>query len=215
MGFESTLWTVIRRARDGEEDALQRFVRSYGPAIVSYLVRRGFGREAEDLAQEVFLRVFRAGLLDSADPSKGRFRNLILAVTRNVLGNHVERQLAAKRGGGKVVPLEDAAVAPDGEDDSFAREWVTHLLARAFERLAREHPAYHEALRAFLLEGKTYAEIQARSGHPETTIKNHVHRGKRKLAEYVRDEVREYSASREDYEEELASLARFLPEGPN
>ena len=189
--FQSTLWTVIRGAGKGDEAALRDFVLKYRPPVLAYLVRRGFRAEAEDLAQEVFLRVFQDRVLLKADPSLGRFRSLLLSVTRHVLGHHVERELAKKR-------VPPPPVPEPSTDEDFDREWVAHLIEVALARLAKEHPNYHEALRASL-EGGTPADY------------NHVARGKKKLAEYLKDQVRDYSASRAELDEELRFLSRFFP----
>ena len=191
--FQSTLWTVIRGAGKGDEAALRDFVLKYRPPVLAYLARRGFRAEAEDLAQEVFLRVFQDRVLLKADPSLGRFRSLLLSVTRHVLGHHVERELAKKR----VPPPSSGAAEAAKEDEDFDREWVAHLIEVALARLAKEHPNYHDALRASL-DG-------------QAADYNHVARGKKKLAEYLRDQVRDYSASRAELDEELRFLSKFFP----
>jgi hypothetical protein len=190
--FQSTLWTVIRGAGKGDEAALRDFVLKYRPPVLAYLARRGFRAEAEDLAQEVFLRIFRDRVLDKADPARGRFRSLLLSVTRHVLSHHVERELAKKRQAPPAAP-EPAA----DTDETFDRAWVAHLIEIALARLAREHPNYHDALRAHL-DGAGGADY------------NHVARGKKKLGEYLREQVRDYSASRAEFDEELRFLSRFF-----
>lgn len=210
--FESTLWTLILEARAGQERALRDFILRYRTPVVAYCARRGLASEAEDLAQEVFLRLFRDGVLLKADPAKGRFRSLLLAVTKHVIGNYLEREHAEKRGGGRVQPISDVEIAAAEQgDEEFDREWVTHLLEKALARLAREHANYHDALRRFLLEGRSYAEISKATGKSEGEIKNYIHRGKAKLTEYLREEVREYSATHAEFDQELRSLSRFLP----
>jgi RNA polymerase sigma-70 factor (ECF subfamily) len=202
--FQSTLWTLIRGADRGDEAALREFALKYRAPVLAYIGRRGFARESEDLAQEVFLRVFQDRVLAKADPSRGRFRSLLLSVTRHVIGHHVERQLAQKR---QPAP----AAEPANADEGFDREWVGHLIEVALARLAREHPPYHEALRRFLLQGESCAAIAESLGKSEQDIHNHIHRGKKKLADYLREQVRDYSSSREDYDEEIKYLSRFFP----
>ncbi len=209
--FQSTLWTLIRGADRGDEAALREFALKYRTPVVAYVTRRGFAREADDLAQEVFLRVFQDRVLSKADPSRGRFRSLLLSVTRHVIGHHVERQLARKRGAGEVGPLEGVEPAAPASDEAFDREWVGHLIEVALARLAREHPAYHEALRRFLLEDASAAEAARALGRSEQDVHNHLHRGRKKLADYLREQVRDYSSSRADYDEELDYLSRFFP----
>jgi RNA polymerase sigma-70 factor (ECF subfamily) len=197
--FQSTLWTVIRGADRGEETALREFALKYRGPIVSYIARRGLPNDAEDLAQEVFLRLLQDRVLAKADPSRGRFRSLLLAVTRHVISHHREREGAQKRGGGNVRSLENVDVSSQEPDESFDREWVGHLVELSLARLAREHPNYHEALQKSVLEGASGIDH------------NLIHRGKKKVADYLREQIQEYSLSREDYEAELQYLARFFP----
>jgi RNA polymerase sigma-70 factor (ECF subfamily) len=205
-GFQSTLWTLIRGADRGDEAALRDFALKYRAPVVAYVAARGLAADAEDLAQEVFLRIFQDRVLSKADPARGRFRSLILSVTRHVIGHHVERQLARKR-----QAVQGPEPATGGDDEGFDREWVGHLIEVALARLAREHPPYHEALRLFLLEGRPVAEIARATGRAEQDVHNHLHRGRKKLADYLREQVRDYSSSREDFDEEIRSLSRFFP----
>jgi RNA polymerase sigma-70 factor (ECF subfamily) len=197
--FQSTLWTVIRGADRGEEAALRQFALKYRGPIVSYIARRGLPNDAEDLAQEVFLRLLQDRVLSKADPSRGRFRSLLLAVTRHVMGRHRERESAQKRGGGSLRSLDNVDVSSQEPDESFDREWVGHLVEVALARLAREHPNYHDALQRSMLDGASGVDH------------NQIHRGKKKVAEYLREQIQEYSLSREDYEAELQYLAKFFP----
>jgi RNA polymerase sigma factor (sigma-70 family) len=209
--FQSTLWTVIRGADRGEEAALREFTLKYRGPIVAYIARRGLENDAEDLAQEVFLRLIQDRVLSKADPSQGRFRSLLLAVTRHVIGHHRERESAQKRGGDKVQSLNDLDVSSQEPDEHFDREWVGHLVEVALARLAREHPNYHGALHRAVLEGASGAEIAKSLGTTEGDVHNLIHRGKKKIADYLREQVQEYSLSREDYDEELKYLSKFFP----
>ena len=209
--FQSTLWTVIRGADRSEETALREFALKYRGPIVGYIARRGFANDAEDLAQEVFLRLLQDRVLSKADPSQGRFRSLLLAVTRHVLGKHRERESAQKRGGGQVRSLGDQDVSRDEPDEHFDREWVSHLVEVALARLAREHPDYHQALQRSALDGIPCAQIATSLGKTEGDIHNWIHRGKKMLVDYLKDQVQEYSLSRQDYDEELKYLSKFFP----
>ncbi len=209
--FQSTLWTLIHSAREGEEKAFEDFFLKYRSPVVAFCVRKGMGQEAEDLAQEVFTRIFRDGVLAKADPSKGRFRSLILVVTKNVIGNHLERVRAKKRGGGQVQQLGEIDVADSVEEETFDREWVSHLIESSLERLSLSNKNYYEALRRFLLEEESYAIIAPAMGKSEGEIKNYIHRGKAKLVQFLQEEVRDYSTSHGEYEDELRHLSKYLP----
>ncbi len=209
--FLSTLWTVVRKAGEGNTTAVTDLVSRYRPAVVRFLRARGLSdADAEDVAQEVFLRLFDDQVLLKADPARGRFRSLLLAVTRHALGHFLEHRQAAKRGAGRApVPLGDLA-ARDERDDAFDREFVACLLSVALDRLRRENPAYYEAIHAFLVEERPQREIARAQGETEAAVRNHVARGKAKLAQILREEILTYSSSREEFEAELAYLTKFL-----
>ncbi|MBI3724948.1 RNA polymerase sigma factor [bacterium] len=218
-GFPSTLWTLIRSAGAGREAAVADFVTRYRPAVVRFACRRGLdAAEAEDIAQEVFVRVFDDGLLGRADRAQGRFRSLLLAVTRHVLGHHFERRSAQKRGGGKA-PLsldrtDVAAIAEvaarDERDPDFDREWLAALLARALERLKVENRSYHECLSAFLVHGKSHKEVAAALGKTEAQVRHAISRGKAKLGAILRDEIAEYALSPGEFADEVRYLSALL-----
>ena len=103
--FPTTLWTRIKQA--GKEDPLASDVvaRRYYPAILSYLQGQGQGQglsaaEADDVAQEVFLQLFSKDVLVRADRDKGRFRALLITVTKRIVQGNYRKQSAQKRGGG-------------------------------------------------------------------------------------------------------------------
>lgn len=205
-----TRWTLIDAARSGDEEAQRRFVRKYRRPTVAYLRACGLGSGAEDVAQEVFLRLFQDGVLDKADPSKGKFRSLLLAVTKNLLGKHLRAERAEKRGGGAVQSLGDRQVSAPQPDEAFEREWLLNILDLCMARLEREHPHYHGALSRFLLEGRNQTQVAEAMGKSARDVRNYVHRGKQKLVAYMREEAWNYSASRTEYAEEIQHLSRLL-----
>jgi RNA polymerase sigma factor (sigma-70 family) len=211
--FSLTRWTLIRLAQEGDEEALSAFVLRYRPPVVHYFHRRGQAEEAEDLAQEVFLRFLGEGVLARADPAQGRFRNLVFAVTRNVLGDHLRRVQAQKRGGGQVASLgsHDVEVAASEEEqEAFDRGWLTHLLERALERLEAEEPVYYAALRGVFFDQRSYEDVANELGKAKGDVNNYVYRGKKKLVSFLRSGVWEYSSSAQECREELAHLTRYL-----
>ena len=208
MSLSATHWSVIEAARAGDEAAMEALFAKYRPAVVAYLARAGFVADSEDLGQEVFLRLFRGGL--RADANLGAFRSLVFTITRNVVRNHLEAAGAKKRAA-TLVPFDEATVAAPASTDGFDQEWLVRLVDVALQRLSVERPNYYQALRLFLIEGQPQARVAELLGQTVASVKNHVHRGKQALIEYVREEVLAYSGSRAAYVVELDALARLLP----
>src|SRR4051812_35911779 len=51
---------LMLKAQEGDEDAFRELVDHYGPRVFGYFIRQVRNRaEAEDLTQEVFLRLYR------------------------------------------------------------------------------------------------------------------------------------------------------------
>jgi RNA polymerase sigma-70 factor (ECF subfamily) len=211
-GPVETRWTLIQAAAAGDAAAQRSFVARYRPAILAFLERRGAGEEAEDLAQEVFLRLFQ-GTLGRADPERGRFRSLLFTVAQRTLASAAERGGALKRGGGQrpeALGERDVASGAESPEAAFDRAWLERLLGLALERLLAEHPAYHAAIERTFLRGERQAQAAQALGISPQSVKNHVHRGKAKLIAYLQEEVSSYALAADDRAAELDHLATLL-----
>ncbi len=212
--FQSTLWTVIERARQGDRDSFGSFVRSYRRPLVSFLQARGVAEEdAEDLSQEIFLRIFEKRLLSRMDPARGRFRSFLLAIAKNVLSEQRRSAGALKREGGRVrISLEDLGEIPDESDPEFDRLWVENLLQVAFEGLkaVEAEGLSCELLRAYTEEDVTYADLAALHKIGEGQVRDLIHAARARLKKRVQELVADYVLSREELAEEKAFLSRYL-----
>jgi RNA polymerase sigma-70 factor (ECF subfamily) len=221
--FGSTIWSVVERARQGDPKAADLLVRTYRRPVLQYIRRKGIAEhDAEDVAQEVFLRLTRRGILERCFQTGGRFRSLLIGVTKNVLHESLRRESARKRGGDvKTRPLPtdsqvEAPGVPQEEDETFDQFWMLHLIQRAFERLQKEclvkKTSYYDATRLFILDGCDYRTISQNIGQPLTNIKNLVQRGRLKLVDFLRQEIADYSQPGSQYEDEVRRLMRYLRE---
>src|SRR5450432_4240200 len=109
--FPTTRWTLVVAAGDPQRkearSALISLCENYWYPLYAFLRRWGHTPDqAQDLAQEFFVRVLEGRYLDRADPEKGRFRSFILTSLKFFVADVKDRQRAHKRGGGLVVPLE-------------------------------------------------------------------------------------------------------------
>jgi RNA polymerase sigma-70 factor (ECF subfamily) len=190
--FPTTIWTTIRQAAADDRDALDGFARRYREPVLRYLRSRSVrGDDAEDLCQEVFLRILRGNVLGKADAARGRFRSLVLTVARNALLDRLRRRNE---------PAVDVEVAePAAVDPEFDREWAWHLTERALEHLRESGSPYYAVLRGHL------------DGEAQDRQKLWIAR--KKLAGLLRREVAFTCATGADFQEELAYLAQFLRPG--
>lgn len=101
--FPSTLWTIVRTARDHQCGiALETLCRAYWFPLYAYAQRQGYRPEdAQDLTQEFFSRLLEDHSLGSVHESKGRFRSFLLASFKHLLANEWKRSQRQKRGGGR------------------------------------------------------------------------------------------------------------------
>lgn len=214
MQFPTTLWTQIRQAGQADRQAGEEVARRYLPAIVSYLRLRGFSEgDSDDLAQDVFVRLFGEKILLRAEKERGRFRSLVIAVAKQAIGDALRRRSAQKRGGGVAHVDIAAAMTEDAEDEEFDRGWASNLLSLALQRLREECErtgmAYHRAL-AMHLAGKSYDEIAAAMTAALTNVSTWIRRARQRVKGYVDEEIRAYSSSREEYSQETRRMARLL-----
>ncbi|MFL5328304.1 MAG: RNA polymerase sigma factor [Gemmataceae bacterium] len=133
---DSTCWTVIRAAAEGDRTARDLFARQYEPVIRTYLAARWRGNplanQADDVVQDVFVEFFKpTGVLNRADASfEGGFRALLYGVVRNVARRVEARPKAIDQDLGPI-PSDDTALSR-----VFDRAWATAIMKAAAEKQA-------------------------------------------------------------------------------
>lgn len=229
--FATTRWSLVAAAGEGRASspecrrALEELCRIYWRPVHAF-VRRWTGREdgAEDLTQELFLRLCAGDAFAAADRERGRFRAYLCACTRSFLLSERRRERARKRGDGRAPrSLEDAqgALDPAVDEDAarlFERDWALALLEEALGHLAHEYARAGQAelfreLRPTLepeLERGFYAQAAERTGLSEGALRVAAHRLRRRFGEALRDAVRETVRDPADVEDELRGLFRAL-----
>lgn len=174
---------LVARARQGDEAAWVDLVRQQQVAVfrLAYLLL-GDADEAEDVAQEAFIRAFRA--LDRFDLDRP-LRPWLLRITANLARNRrraLGRYLAALRRSLEAAP-QPVASNPVGEHVRQQEE--ARALWQAVQRLRRtdQEVIY---LRYFL--DLSVAETAAAAGVAPGTIKSRLHRALGRLRAVIEQE---------------------------
>lgn len=215
--FPTTVWTHVKSAKDGDSSQLSHILVRYRAPIVGFLRRKGVREDlAEDLAQEVLIRVSKRDFLRKIDPALGKFRTLLLSVTRHVLSEELKRERAQRRGGDvKRVEGSDVIDQLKGREDAvFDQLWVRELVEFALRGLDEDSKKrglpLADAFRFKYLEGLSQEEVAERLGCGIFNAKNHIYYGKLRFKELLLTAIKDYCATPEEYEDELRRLSPYL-----
>ena len=136
--------------------------------------------EAEDLAQDVFLRVYRT--LASYRSAHGGFATWVTSVTRNLLIDHyrrTKRDRVTDSLDDKMAVVENKESAGRRPDEQALLGELSGQLQNALTKLS---PELREAVILRDLQQLEYAEIQIVLAVPEGTVKSRINRGRIELA---------------------------------
>ena len=172
---------LVQRCLRGDNSAWEVLVRQHTRRIYNLCYRfTSNGPEAEDLTQEVFLRVYRT--LGSYRSAHGGFATWMTAVTRNLLIDHYRRTRRDRM----TDSLEDVMPKLEEKESAARRPDQTALVGELSEQVQRAlgkiSPDLREAVILRDLQGLEYREIQDVLGVPEGTVKSRINRGRIELA---------------------------------
>lgn len=172
----------IAHAQEGDETAFASLVEAYQMPVFNLCYRLlGDRPEAEDAAQETFLRAHRS--IRKYDV-KRRFINWLLAIA----SNHCIDRLRKRRF--SLVSLETEQPMLSGESDPEAVFVETETTAKIHRLLARLSPKDRAAVVLFYWYELTLKEIGATLKMSESAVKTRLHRARRSLAEaWLEDET--------------------------
>ena len=175
---------LIRSCIDGEEFAFTQLVEDHQDMVLSIARRLGAGKEqAEDIAQEVFIRVYR---------NLGKFEGkskLSTWIYRIAYNTTVELWRKRKENFSYDF-LVDQGWQPESCDESpdklmERRDQVRHLQ----ELIAHLPEKYRGVIVLYYLQGKSYEQVAEIMGLPLGTVKTYLHRAKKALVlAYARKE---------------------------
>ena len=182
---------LVERLVARDERAFNALVRAYQRRVFTLVLRMiGQRAEAEDLAQEVFVQVFKAV---GSFRGESKLSTWIYRIAIN-LGKNRSKYLRVRHAGEQddLEALQErlpmgagthANVAHiDRPDEMMAGKQVERIVQQAILQL---EPTFRECLVLRDVEELSYEEIGAITGLPEGTVKSRIHRARAQLKELV------------------------------
>jgi RNA polymerase sigma-70 factor (ECF subfamily) len=176
---------MVERCLRGEEAAWEDLVKTHTRRVYSICLRfTSREQEAQDLTQEVFLRVFRT--VKSFRAGEGSFTVWLTRLTRNLLIDNYRRTKSERVTDSieeQLPMLEEKTAMESRTDGMLAGREASEVLQGALAKLS---PELREAVILRDLEGMEYREIAGTLGVPEGTVKSRLNRGRTELARILR-----------------------------
>jgi RNA polymerase sigma-70 factor, ECF subfamily len=189
---QAALAELATRCLAGDPVAWEKLAKTQHRKVYGLCYRfTGSATDAEDLTQEVFLKMYRN--LGNFDPTRGSFGTWLTTLTRNLLVDNYRRSRMDRASDS----LDESV---DGEDDgpsklerlADSRPGQDHhvagleLRAQIQQALAQVSPELREAVILRDLEDMDYKEIADVLGVPQGTVKSRISRGRSELARLLK-----------------------------
>ena len=169
---------LVQQCLQGDGSAWEELVRRHTRRIYNICYRfTGNGTDAEDLSQEVFLRVYKT--LGSYRSAYGGFATWMTSVTRNLLIDHYRRTKRDRVTDSLDDAMENKASSARRPDELALMGELSSQIQTALTKLS---PELREAVILRDLQQLEYGEIQRTLSVPEGTVKSRINRGRIELA---------------------------------
>ena len=176
---------LVKRCLGGENTAWEELLRVHTRKVYSVCYRfTGRGSEAEDLTQEIFIKVFQT--LKTYDAAQGTFSTWLNRVARNHLVDHYRRTRKDRVTSSledELGHLEEKPSAGTGPVARVEARERKEMLQAALDRLS---PDMREAVILRDFQDLDYEEIAQVLGVPEGTVKSRINRGRLELARLLK-----------------------------
>lgn len=173
---------LVGRCLAGEHEAWESIVRQYHKRIYNVAYRyTGRFDEAEDLTQDIFLKVYRT--LGSYRPESGALVTWLIRVGRNHIIDHYRKYKTERSKtdylDGEFERIEENPARYDTPGQALERREIADIVHQGLLRLSAD---LREAVILRDLEGFTYEEMAQTLDVPVGTVKSRISRGRTELA---------------------------------
>ena len=181
---------LVTRAQLGSEKAYRELLDRYQRPVFSIIFRMIRDREqAEDLAQETFVRVFNH--IGRYDP-RYKFSSWIFKIATNLTIDWIRRKelktvsIDGSRNAVTSDEMEASAITIVSEDENPEELLEAKELGEEIEEaIGKLRPEYRAAILLRHVEGREYQEIAEILSLPLGTVKTYIHRGRNELRDQL------------------------------
>lgn len=187
--FQTRQSLLLQLKENGDDEVWREFYAIYGRMIFGYALRfRLSHSEAEDVVQEVCVKLFRQILSFDYSPELGHFRGWLKTITKHAVIDYIRRK--TRRSDKAEAYREHAEVIGEEKRDKaeelWLREWEKAVMDAALRRVyARVGAQSQRIFHLFVVENRPAAEV----GETVGVEANAVYACKHRLLKLIREEV--------------------------
>lgn len=162
---------LMLRAKDDDLAAFSELVKKHQKSVMNFLARSGVYRDVEDIAQEAFLKLYRAR--HRYTPS-AKFTTFLYLIARQVMIDSI------RQGGRKAKLMENYGKEADQAEEASAMRGETGDAEIALGCLSQP---LREAVVLVVMQGMAYLEAAEVLGVPVGTVKSRISAAMQKMRE--------------------------------
>jgi RNA polymerase sigma-70 factor (ECF subfamily) len=239
--FATTRWSLIRNGGgagrpSAANEGLTQLCQIYWRPIFTFIYRWGYSaQDAQDLTQDFFIVILEGSLLQSADPTRGRFRSLLIKSLKNFLVDAQVKRRTQKRGGDLQfvswekwmaeapcqLSISTQTLTTSPAEALFDLSWAAAIAEEALRRLRMECESkgrrrVYEVLHPYLATERcdiSYEDLSIALGVSEASVKSLLHEFRKRYRGLLRDEIAKTVDTEAEVKDEIRYLCATLSAG--
>jgi RNA polymerase sigma-70 factor (ECF subfamily) len=239
--FATTRWSLIRNGGgagrpSAANEGLTKLCQIYWRPIFTFIYRRGYSaQDAQDLTQDFFIVILEGTLLQSADPTRGRFRSLLIKSLKNFLVDAQVKRRTQKRGGDLhfvswekwmaeapcQLSISAQTLTTSPAEALFDLSWAAAIAEEALRRLRLECESkgrrrVYEVLHRYLDTERcdiSYQDLSLSLGVTEASVKSLLYEFRKRYRGLLREEIAKTVETEAEVKDEIRYLCATLSAG--
>lgn len=166
---------LMMEAARGSQDAFEALIRKHHAALVNFFRRMGAYQDGDDLAQETFIRLYKAGARYKAT---AKFTTYLYVIARHVLADHGRKWFQRERLRLRLMEEPEER----GRPEPLRRLDVEDALGSLSDKL-------RSVVVLNIYQGMRYEEVAEVLGIPEGTVKSRMNLAIKALRGYLNEKA--------------------------